>query len=159
MAEEQKAPWVTRWGRDSGSWNVLDLNEDDPGEDEEGGDSDGSGLPGRWLVGQAVARWALTQPVAPTADMVAMAFNLPLHLAADALDILLCPASGSLSNAVQVWAALQYRDARDVTVGEAALAFHLSPVAIVDAAFHHYYLYLRGDRADPAALVIEHEGE
>lgn len=154
-----KTPWVTRWGRESDSWNVIEENEESPEEDEEGGLSDGSGFPGRWLVGQAVARWALTQPVQPTVEIVADIFNLPPALAQDAMSVLLHPAFGSLAAAVQVWAGLQYADCRDVTVGEAALVFHLSPAAIVEAVDKHYYLYLRGDRSDPASLVIEHEGE
>lgn len=156
---EPRNPWVTRWGRHDASWNVLELSEDDPDQDGEGGESDGSGLPGRWLVGQAVARWALTQPIAPSADIVAATFNLPLALAQEALGVLLQPSFGTLANAVQVWAGLQWHDCRDVTVGEAALAFHLSPAAIVEAVDRHYYMFLSGDRSAPAALVIEHEGE
>lgn len=156
---EAKTPWVTHWGREDDGWNIIELSDDSPEADADGELSDGSGMPGRWLVGQAVARWSLTQPVAPTAEIVASIFNLPLGLAADAMGVLLHSASGSLSSAVQVWSALQHADARDVTVGEAALAFHLSPAAIVDAAANHYYLFLRGDRSDPASLVIEHEGE
>lgn len=151
---DAKTPWVTQWGRETDSWNI-DVAEGDGGSSE----SDGSGMPGRWLVGQAVARWALTQPAQPTGEVVATVFNLPLRLAEDALSVLLQPAFGTLANAVQVWAALQHADTRDVTVGEAALAFHLSPAAIVEAVDRHYYMFLAGDRSDLAGLVIEHEGE
>lgn len=147
---DRKAPWVTRWGRDGDSWNIVDPT------DEDAGDSDGSGFPGRAMVMQAVGRWALTQPVEPTADMVAAMFNLPADLAQDVMtDNMAC----SLASAVQIWSSLNDREGHAVTVGAAALAFHLSPGAIVEAADQHYYLYLSGDRSDPASLVIEHEGE
>lgn len=158
MATVIKEPWVTRWGRETDSWNVTELNDENPEQDAEGGDSDGSGMPGRWLVGQAVARWSLTQPVEPTAEMVASVFNLPIELARDCMGIAL-HAIGTLGTALQVWSALQDQRWEGQTVGAAALAFHLAPAPIIEAVEGHFWMYLDGDRADPANLTIEHDGE
>lgn len=152
----QKTPWVTRWGRDSSSWNIIELSEEEPEEDEEGGDSDGSGLPGRWMVIEAVGRWALTQPTAPTAEVVAAMFNLPLWMAQD---IMTATGVCGLGQAVQVWSALQDQFGETVTVGDAATAFHLSPALIADAVQDHHWMYLNGDRTRLVEMTIGHEGE
>ncbi|AMK19346.1 hypothetical protein K663_14840 [Sphingobium sp. MI1205] len=156
-----KEPWVTRWGRESDSWNIVELDDGNPDEDVEGGESDGSGLPGRWLVGQAVAQWSLTQPTEPTAEVVANVFNLPLDLAQDVMG--LDPGQSitkpALGRAIQVWSGLQDQGWADQTVGAAALAFHLSPALIAEAVEDHPWMFLGGDRADLAAMTIEHDGE
>lgn len=157
MAEE-KAPWVTIWGRDSSSWNIVELDDEDPDQDVEGGDSDGSGRPGRWMVGQAVARWSLTQPVVPTAEIVAAVFNLPIELAADCMNFELTD-HGTLEHAIQVWAGCQDEVWPEQTVGNASLAFHLAPALIVEAVDQHPWMFLSGDRADLSAMLIEHDGE
>ncbi|CAD7335286.1 hypothetical protein FIM10_02070 [Sphingomonadales bacterium 56] len=158
MDTDAKQPWVTRWGRETDSWNVTEVDEENPEQDEEGGDSDGSGLPGRWLVGQAIARWSLTQPVDPTPEIVARVFNLPIELASDCMGFDLTVV-GTLGQAVQVWAGLQDEAWIDQTVGAAALAFHLSPALIAEAVDAHPWMFLSGDRADLAAMAIEHDGE
>ena len=158
MDTDAKQPWVTRWGRETDSWNVTEVDEENPEQDEEGGDSDGSGLPGRWLVGQAVARWSLTQPKEPTAEIVASVFNLPIDLASDCMGIEL-HGFGTLGTALQVWSSLQTSGCEGQAVGAAALAFHLSPALIIEAVEKHHWMYLDGDRADPAAMLIEHDGE
>lgn len=143
----ERSPWVTRWGADPDSWNIEEADED--------GGSDGSGFPGRDLVGEAVARWGLTQPAEPTAAIVAAVFNLPIDLASEAMGF----EPGRLSNALQVWSGLQGHGATDVSVGQAAVAFHLAPALIAEAVEAHAWMFLSGDRANPAAMIIEHEGE
>ncbi|MEV5021403.1 hypothetical protein MRBLMA1_001225 [Sphingobium sp. LMA1-1-1.1] len=149
MTEEAKKPWVTRWGADPDSWNCYDP-DDDPY-------SDGSGMPGRELVRGAVARWMMTQTVASVGSSldVAMTFNLPLQLAAEAVGGLPC----DLGEAVQVWSSLNHDGWGDSSVGDAALAFLLPPAEIVAAVEHHPWMYLTGDRADIAGMLIGHEGE
>lgn len=149
MTEETQKPWVTHWGADPYSWNIHDP------EDAE--DSDGSYMPGRELVRAAVARWAMGQPVGSllTAPVVAAVFNLPLHLAEEVLD----GVPSDLDDAVQVWTGLQVHGERDCTVGEVATAFLVPPEDIVAAVESHFWMYLTGDRADIAGMLIGHEGE
>ncbi|AMK18715.1 hypothetical protein [Sphingobium sp. MI1205] len=149
MTEEMKKPWVTHWGADPYSWNIHEPEDDD--------DSDGSYMPGRELVRGAVARWAMAQPAGASlaADVISTVFNLPIHLAEDAIG----GVASDLDDAVQVWTGLQDRGGRDCTVGEVAAAFLLKPEEIVAAVEGHYWMYLTGDRADVAGMLIGHEGE
>lgn len=68
------------------------------------------------------------------------------------------PSPALLGNAIQVWSMLQ---ARPTTVGEAALAFALTPEQIAAAVDWHAWMFLSGP--GPGARLpdqlIEHEGE
>jgi hypothetical protein len=159
MAEAEKTPWVTRWGRDDHSWNIVEPSEDDPDEDEEGGDSDGSGNPGRYVVGRAVRSWSMTQPSVPDAATIAAIFNLPISMAEDTLDHLdLFTPARNLAVAVGTWSFLQ---GGPTSVALAATVFQLAPAVIVDAlqGAGSPYLFLCGDGADFDLLMIEHDGD
>ncbi|WP_174301390.1 hypothetical protein [Caulobacter sp. S45] len=66
------------------------------------------------------------------------------------------PTLASLSHAIQVWMLSQERE--DVTVGEAALAFHLSPERIAEAVEWHYWMFLAG-AGELHTRLIEQDGE
>ena len=70
------------------------------------------------------------------------------------------PTLATLSNAIQCWAMLQEQDrpARDVTVGDAAMAFCLPPERIAAAVEHHYWMFLAGE-GPLQTRTIEHDGE
>ena len=62
------------------------------------------------------------------------------------------PTCIEFSNALQLWAFCQ--NGRDVTTGEAALAFNV-PVALIEEAVEsHYWMFLGGEKGD----LIEHAG-
>ncbi|UZW55539.1 hypothetical protein NUH86_01670 [Sphingobium sp. JS3065] len=145
MIGETNGPWVTRWGADPDSWNIHDPEDDE--------DSDGSNMPGRTMVREAVAFWAAAQPVQPTAEVVASVFNLPLHLAEDAMGE---ESIADVPDAIQVLTGLRHAD---YTVGEVAAVLLMPPGDVVAAVDRHPWMFLTGDRADIAAMLIEHDGE
>jgi hypothetical protein len=86
-----------------------------------------------------------------------------------------CPDTGKpgealFSSAVQVWCVMQEFEATDesvgmvspataVTLGAAAEAFKCPPEMVAIAVEAHPYMFLSGDKRDPATCTIEHDGE
>lgn len=66
------------------------------------------------------------------------------------------PGISLFGNALQVWSFMQEGK---TSVAEAAITFMVSPERIIEAVEEHAWMFLEGDRADPAKLFIEHEGE
>lgn len=68
------------------------------------------------------------------------------------------PTLAMLGNAVQVWSITNSAAAKDVTVGDAALAFMLPTSRIAEAVEWHYWMFLSGD-GPLETRTIEHDGE
>ena len=67
------------------------------------------------------------------------------------------PTLMTLANAVQCWALSQGR--REVTFGEAALAFNITPERVSQAVELHCWLFTLDTDRPVAERRIEHEGE
>ena len=65
------------------------------------------------------------------------------------------PGIGLVGRALQVWSTCQQRD---VTLGEAALAFRLPIAMIAEAVEAHPWMFVYGPPTNPASLIA-HEGE
>ena len=65
------------------------------------------------------------------------------------------PTVGHFSNALQVWAALNF----PCSVEQAAKAFKAPATAIIEAVEFAPWMYLEGPDDDYTKLMIEHEGE
>lgn len=154
-----KAPWVTRFGKESHSWNVDD-------EDDEGaGDGSGTGHPGRGLIAGALRIFADCWGDFHE-ETAARIFNLPIELVRDAAADLDPPfeqdpedvAASDLGDCVQALAGTRTQWGM-MTVAEAARLLNQHPVRIIEAVAEHCWMFLSGDRADFEKLWIEHEGE
>ncbi len=62
-------------------------------------------------------------------------------------------------NAVQVWAILNSNNGKPTTVSEAASAFSVDPLMIIEAVKYHYWMFISGPDDDFTKMKIEHEGE
>jgi hypothetical protein len=62
-----------------------------------------------------------------------------------------------VANAIQVWSSFQ--PGEKASVAEAARAFNIEPIKVIEACDSHHYLYLEGPRDDYARLFIGHDGE
>lgn len=62
-------------------------------------------------------------------------------------------------NAVQVWATLTANAGKPTAVSDAAAAFSVDPLTIIEAVNAHYWMFISGPDDDFTKMQIEHEGE
>lgn len=62
-------------------------------------------------------------------------------------------------NAVQVWAMLNANASKPTSVTDAAAAFSVDPLMIIEAVNAHYWMFITGPDDDFTKMQIEHEGE
>jgi hypothetical protein len=142
-----RTPWATGWGQDSWSWNTGS-DEDD---EADGGMSGGcDGMPGLGLVSSVVSFWLEATPGA-SADDVAEVFNLPLHMADDAVSAAV--GSSDLGTAIQVWSLL---NAGETTIDTASTVLRSPPSVILQAVEEHPWMYLETRHG---SLCIGHDGD
>ena len=62
-------------------------------------------------------------------------------------------------NAIQVWAMLNANAGKHSSVADAAAAFSVEPLMIIEAVNAHYWMFITGPDDDFTKMQIEHEGE
>jgi hypothetical protein len=62
-------------------------------------------------------------------------------------------------NAVQVWAIFNANAGNPTSVADAAVAFAVHPVMIIEAINDHAWMFITGPDDDFTKMQIEHEGE
>ncbi len=62
-------------------------------------------------------------------------------------------------NAVQVWAIFNANAGKSTSIADAAEAFSVDPLMIIEAVNAHYWMFTSGPHDDFTKMKIEHEGE